>query len=148
MKDQALLLGEMIALAAMGHKDQLDRGGAAYFLHPLRILFRLRTRDNELMQMAAGHDLVEDSNITLDHLRALGFSERVIAGLDCLTHREGESYDAYIDRIATNPDAVRIKLEDLRDNSDITRMKGVRDKDVERLKKYFLAFQKLSALVV
>lgn len=145
MSDQDLLLGEAIAIAALAHKNQKDRGGNAYFLHPMRIMFRLRTQDAELMQMAILHDVVEDSNINFDNLRALGFSERVLSALQCLSHLdETEPYEAYIERIRLNPDATRIKVEDLRDNSDITRLKGVREKDFERLKKYSLAYVRLT----
>ena len=110
----------------------------------MEILFRLRTDDQELMQMAALHDVVEDSNLSIDDLRDEGFSERVIAAMILMTHEKDESYSQYIRAISGNEDAVKIKLEDLRDNSDITRLKGVREKDLQRMQKYHRAYLFLS----
>lgn len=136
------LLGLAISLAAQVHEKQKDRGGNAYILHPMRIMLRLRTTDEELMQMAILHDVIEDSEggYTLEKLQELGFSLRVLSALALLTHNKDEDYDSYIMKIASNVDAVRIKMEDLRDNSDITRLKGLREKDFERMKKYNKAF--------
>lgn len=138
------MLGEAIALAANTHKDQLDKGGYAYILHPLRMMMRLRTDDEELMAIAILHDAVEDSDLTIMDLTKMGFPIRVIAGVDAMTRRDDETYDQFIKRCAMNPDAKRVKREDLRDNSDITRLKGLRQKDFERLEKYSRAFMYLS----
>lgn len=146
-----LTLGDMIALAARAHQDDLDKGGNAYILHPIRMMMRLRTDDEELMQIAIGHDLLEDHGddavdgyygtyrVYIDQLA----SERVKIGIEALTKRAGESYEDFIERCATNYDAVRVKLEDLRDNSDITRLKGLREKDFERIVKYQKAYVRL-----
>lgn len=142
------MLGLAISIAAQAHEKVTDRGGNAYILHPIRLMMRLRTKDQELMQMAILHDVVEDcSEYSLEYLASLGFSDRVIAALDLLTHKKEDSYDAYIDKIATNKDAILIKIQDLRDNADITRLKGVRDKDIERLKKYHHCYIKLSGIL-
>jgi len=134
------MLGKAIAIASKAHEDQKDRGGHAYILHPIRIMMRLRTNDDELMQIAVLHDVVEDSNWSLDDLTAQGFSTRVVNALKLLTHNLNESYEEYVTKIATNPDATRIKLEDLRDNSDITRLKGLRERDLQRVEKYHRAY--------
>jgi len=134
------VLGLAISIAAQAHERQRDRGGKAYILHPMRLMMRLRTDDVDLMCMAAMHDVVEDSRWTLDALHREGFNDRVITALDCLTHRDGESYDDYLARICTNEDAIMVKLEDLRDNSDITRLKGLSEKDLLRTRKYHHAF--------
>jgi len=77
-------------------------------------------------------------------LYALGFSQRVVTGVDCMTHRAGEDYmDVYIQRIALNPDARRIKIQDLDHNSQMMRMKGIRQKDFRRIEKYQRAYQYL-----
>jgi (p)ppGpp synthase/HD superfamily hydrolase len=135
------VLGKAIRIAAQSHEKQTDRGGNAYILHPIRIMMRLRTTDEEIMSMAILHDVIEDDpEWTIERLRAEGFSERVCAGLQCLTHPKDEPYEEYIKRIATNADAVDVKLEDIRDNSDITRLKGLRQKDFERIEKYHRAY--------
>lgn len=138
------MLGLAISIAASAHQSQIDKGGKPYILHPIRMMMRLRTDDEELMSIAILHDVVEDSDHTLNDLRSLGFSERVISGVDALTKRDGEDYDAFIKRCAVNPDAKRVKREDLRDNADITRLKGLRQKDFERLEKYSRAYIYLS----
>lgn len=130
-------------IAAREHLNAKDKGGHAYILHPMRIAMRLRTDDEELLAIAIMHDVIEDSKVTFDDLRADGFSERVIDGLALLTHRKGVSYDDYIDGMKLSVDALRIKREDLRDNSDITRLKGITEKDFERMKKYQRAFVKV-----
>ena len=138
------VLGSAIALAASTHESQMDKGGKAYILHPLRMMMRLRTDDVELMAIAVLHDVVEDSDTTIEDLVAMGYSMRIVAGVDAMTRRENETYDEFIKRCAQNPDARLVKREDLRDNSDITRLKGLRQKDFERLEKYSRAFIYLS----
>lgn len=137
-------MGIAISLAASGHQSQTDKAGNPYILHCLYVMNKCRHYDEETMQMAVMHDLIEDTDTTLDDLRQLGFSERVISGLDCLTHRKDEPYGDYIERISSNIDAMRVKCKDLRHNSDITRMKGVRQKDFDRIAKYHEAFKLLT----
>ena len=106
-------------------------------------MMRLRTSDEELMAIAVLHDVVEDCGVSFDELRAVGMTERVVTGVKDLTRQPGETYEQFIERLACNPDALRVKLEDLRDNSDLTRLKGVTEKDVSRMQKYMNAFKNL-----
>lgn len=140
------MLGKAIMIASAVHVDQTDRGGKAYILHPMRLMMRLRTDDEELMSIAILHDVVEDSDWTFEDLIRTGFSPRVLAALVLLTHVGGEAYEDYIERIGISLDAIMIKKEDLRDNSDITRLKGITDKDLLRTRKYHRAFMRLSEL--
>lgn len=128
--------GKAMFIAAREHMNVRDKGGHAYILHPMRIAMRLRTTDEELMSVAILHDVIEDSKLTFEDLKEEGFSERVISALRLLTHQKGVSYDDYINNMRGNLDALRIKREDLRDNTDITRLRGLTDKDFERMKKY------------
>lgn len=132
-------LGKAVAIAAKAHMDKTDNGGQAYIMHPIRLVMRLRTRDEELMSIAILHDVIEDSEWTLEMLEHEGFSKRVVNALAMLTHEPEDSYEEYIRKISTNMDAILVKLEDLRDNSDITRLKGLRYKDIERVRKYHKA---------
>lgn len=138
------VLGSAIALAASMHEEQMDKGGKAYILHPIRMMMRLRTDDEELMAIAILHDVIEDSELEISDLMMKGYSERIIEGVRAMTRKDGETYDDFIKRCALNPDARRVKREDLRDNSDITRLKGLRKKDFERLEKYSRSFIYLS----
>jgi (p)ppGpp synthase/HD superfamily hydrolase len=134
-----------VLIAAREHLGVRDNGGHAYILHPMRIAMRLRTNDEDLMSIAILHDVIEDSKVTFACLEFEGFSQRVITALKLLTHQKGVSYDDYIDAMRGNRDALRVKREDLRDNSDITRLKGIREKDHQRMIKYVKAFTKVEA---
>ena len=86
------------------------------------------------------HDVVEDSDITLDDLRAAGFPDEILTAVQLLTHEDGISYDAYVERLKPHPLARKIKLADLEDNSDIRRLSGIESKDLDRLRKYHRAW--------
>lgn len=141
---QANTLGAAIALAAKAHQGQIDKGGAPYILHPLRLMFRLQDADARIV--AVLHDVVEDSDITLDDLRAQGYSEEVLRAVDALTHREGETYDEFTERIAPNPLARTVKIEDLRDNLDLTRVQSLSEGSAERIDRYRRALSRLLPL--
>jgi (p)ppGpp synthase/HD superfamily hydrolase len=141
------MLNEMLLLATNRFNGKYDKGGAPYILHCLKVLHYLKTDDEELQCIALGHDLVEDTNTTYTELRELGFTERVVDGIRALTKVPGETNDEYMGRIKANPDAIRVKLQDLRHNSDIRRLKGVRDKDIERMVKYHKMYTELKELV-
>ncbi len=134
-------LAEAILLAVQAHYGQLDRYGRPYILHPLRVMQRVETEAE--MTAAILHDIVEDTPYTLDDLRALGYAEEVVAAVDHLSRREGETYEAYIERLRPHPMARRIKLADLEDNMDLRRLDTIGEKDVERLRRYRQAWERL-----
>jgi (p)ppGpp synthase/HD superfamily hydrolase len=92
------------------------------------------------------HDVVEDSPTTLDDLRREGFPEYIVQAVDCLTKREGEPYDQFVDRTKTNKLAIAVKLNDLEDNMDVRRAPRLEEKDLERLNKYLKAWHQLVRL--
>jgi (p)ppGpp synthase/HD superfamily hydrolase len=139
------MLSKMISLATERHAGQFDKGGRPYILHPLTVMHRLRTDDEELQCIAVGHDLLEDTETTEGELCDMGFGPRVIDAIFCLTKRPGDSEAAYRYRVKHNPDAVRVKIEDLRHNSDIRRLKGVTEKDVARMVRYHEFYLELKA---
>ena len=130
-----------VAIAAEAHAGQTDKAGAPYLLHPLRLLLQATTDEERIV--AVLHDVVEDSAWTLDRLRAEGFSPAVVDAIDSVTRREGESYDAFVDRAARNPIGRQVKLLDLRDNSDLGRIVDPTDKDRIRVAKYRRAIERL-----
>lgn len=85
-----------------------------YILHPLRVMLGVTSRVAQIV--AVLHDVVEDSDTTLNTLAEQGFSEDILDALDCITHRPGEAYEDYVDRLSVNPIAREVKLSDLRDN--------------------------------
>ena len=139
-------LGIAIAITAQGFKSVLDKGNQPYILHCLRVMNSLNTDDWELKAIAVMHDNIEDGICTVKELIDLGFSNRVIYTLMDLTHNKKDSYENYIKKISLNEDAVKIKLADLKDNSDITRLKGLTKKDFDRIEKYHKAYVYLSKL--
>lgn len=144
------LLSKAILIATNGHAGQFDKGGMPYILHPLKVMYYLKTDDEELQCIAILHDVIEDTAVTYADLVASGFSERVIDGVRALTKLPGETLDEYKARVYANVDAMKVKRCDLRHNSDIRRLKGVRQKDIDRIAKYHLFYieieQHLAAL--
>lgn len=136
-------LAKAISIATIAHEGQYDKAGKPYILHPLHLMNQLMF-DVQLATIAVLHDVVEDSDYTFDDLEGAGFSIRVLSALILLTHDESEDYlGDYIPKISTNYDAIRVKRKDLEHNSDITRLKGIRAQDLERLEKYHMAFMML-----
>ncbi len=135
-------LERAIALAAIAHEGQIDKVGAPYILHVLRVMLRLTTPEERMA--AALHDVVEDCGWTLDRLRAEGFPEEVIAGIDAVTRRDSESYEEFVLRAKAHPIGRRVKMADLEDNSDVTRLSEITERDQARLAKYRRAMEMLA----
>ena len=133
------LLERAILLAVQAHRGQVDRSGAPYILHPLRVMFRVETENERIA--AVLHDVVEDTDWTLDGLRAEGFPEEIVQAVDCLTRREGESYDDRVARAAAHPIARRVKLADLEDNMDARRLTRWCEEDAARFERYHRAWR-------
>ena len=136
-------LERAIALAAQAHEGQIDKAGAPDILHPLRMMLSVDTP--EARMAAVLHDVVEDTPITLDQLRLEGFPGTVIEAVEALTKRPDEEndYDGFIRRVAPNPLARTVKLADLRDNCDMSRIVQPTEKDWRRIEKYKRAIQYL-----
>lgn len=135
-------LDTALALAVEAHRGQLDKAGQPYILHPLRVMARVSTPTERLV--AVLHDVVEDSPTTLDDLRRAGFSDEVVRAVDFLTRREDESYEAFIERVAGDPLARRVKLADLEDNMTLTRLAELDARAMERLGRYLRAYRRLT----
>lgn len=144
---QKINLNRMLWLVSIYFADEYDKGGNPYALHCIRVMQNLNSQDEELQCIALGHDLIEDTEVSANYLRDHGFSERVVRGIVALTKIKGEDYETYKSRVKSNPDAIRVKIADLKDNSDITRLKGVSEKDFERMKKYHQFYVELQELV-
>lgn len=130
------LLGKVLVLATNAHAGQFDRGGNPYILHPLKVMHYLKTTDEELQCIALLHDVIEDTKTTWEDLREIGCTSRVISAVRVLTKMPGQSYDEYKLEVFANLDAMRVKMADLRHNTDIRRLKGITEKDIARLAKY------------
>ena len=137
------LLGKFIAFAAAAHTGQFDKAGEPYILHVLEVLHGVRTEDEEIQCIAVGHDLFEDTKTTVEDLIQLGATERIISGILAVTKQNGESYASYRKKVLANVDAMKVKKSDLKHNSDITRLKGITDKDVARMGKYMAFYTEI-----
>ena len=135
------LLGLAIEIAAEAHSGQKDRCGAPYILHPLRVMFRVGTTRERIVAIL--HDVVEDTKWTFEDLSKKGFPDEIIEALKCDTKQEGEEYERFVERSASNPLARRVKIADLEDNMDLRRTPEIGDKEKQRLQKYVKAWKRL-----
>ena len=135
-------LQRALEISVTAHGDTLDKGGFLYVLHPLRLVHNSETEDERIA--SALHDVCEDvEGWTLDRLREEGFAEHIVQALDNLTRREGETYAEFIERCCTSLLSIRVKLLDIQDNMNITRIMTLEEKDLGRMKRYHRAYLKL-----
>jgi (p)ppGpp synthase/HD superfamily hydrolase len=133
-------------IAAAAHADTFDKFGAPYMHHVHRVSLAGLTEEEKIVGLL--HDVVEDTEWTFEALEREGFSKQVIDALKCVTKTsEDEDYELFIQRVARNPLAIRVKLNDLADNMDIRRIPELGPKDFERLRKYHKAYQYLKSLI-
>jgi len=116
------------------HKDQTDKSGMPYVFHPFHLAEQMT--DENTTVVALLHDVVEDSERTLDDLREMGFCEAVIEAIALMTHAPNVPYMDYVAQIKTNPIAKTVKLADLKHNSDLSRLDSITPYDLERAEKY------------
>lgn len=139
----------------LAHRGQVDKGGKHYFLHPFRVSQETKNHftwkhtdfDKFIAEcVALLHDVIEDSNITADDLVHEGFEHAIVNRVVRMTRKEDESYMDYIKRIGEDNICRIVKMCDLKDNMDITRLEKITDKDFDRLKKYHKAYKYLKSL--
>ncbi len=135
------MLDKAIRIAAIAHEGQTDKAGQPYIMHPLRVMF---SRKDEIERICAVlHDVIEDTDISLADLRNEGFSQDVLTALDALTKRTGENYEDFIERVIENNIACNVKLADLTDNMDLSRISNPTEEDFKRIEKYRKAANKI-----
>jgi (p)ppGpp synthase/HD superfamily hydrolase len=151
-------LARAIAIAAQAHEDQVDKAGQPYILHPLRVMLRM-TNDVERM-VAVLHDVVEDGPAwSFERLQEEGFPAEVVSALQAVTKQSAEEdgegdaeeakverYLGFIRRAAAHPVGRRVKMADLQDNCDLSRLAAPTDKDLRRIAKYRRALELLAEL--
>ena len=145
------LLVRAWGIAINAHKGQVDKAGKDYFTsHVMDVYEKVTPLYDEDYNIcitdvvALLHDVVEDTDWTIDALREQGFTEEILEALMCVTKKEGESYERFVERSKSNRFAREVKIADLRSNMDITRLNEITDKDVERLRKYHKAYNFLT----
>ena len=124
------------------HKEQKDKAGLPYIFHPFHLAEQMT--DEVTFCTALLHDVVEDTDITFEHLSELGFTAPILDALKLLTHDKSVPYMDYIKKIAENPVARAVKLADLLHNSDLSRLDTVDEKARKRAEKYKQAVELLA----
>lgn len=131
-----------IVIATVKHNKQVDKSGEPYIKHVIRVSQMGQTEDEKIVGLL--HDVVEDTGYTLDELSEDGFSDKVIEAVDALTRKEGQSYTEFINTvIETSELAARVKLNDLLDNMDVTRLKKLKNNDLDRINKYLKSYHRI-----
>ena len=131
-----------IKTAFKAHEGAVDRSGLPYITHPLHLAESMDTEDETVAAIL--HDVVEDTDITIDDLRKEGFTETQLEAVRLLTHEDGISYMDYVKRLKSNPIAKKVKLSDLKHNMDRTRIRNASEKDEARYQKYETAYKYLT----
>jgi (p)ppGpp synthase/HD superfamily hydrolase len=136
-----LLFEKAISIALRAHKGKKDKGGNPYILHPLRIMVSMDTLEEKIV--AVLHDVIEDSDISIEYLTKLKFPESIINAIALLSKTKNQDYNDYINSIKKNKLATKIKIADLEDNMNLSRLKSITEKDKKRLVKYKTAYNNL-----
>ena len=132
-----------IQIAVAAHAGIKDKGGKPYILHPIKVMMRVETEEEQIVAIL--HDVVEDTDWTFDALRNEGFSETVIEALETVTkYSEDEDYEDFIKRSLGNDIGRKVKIADLRENLDVTRIGKLSEKDIKRINKYNRALKTLT----
>ena len=143
---KASLTGKLeiaLQLAATAHSGQKDKAGKPYILHPIRVMLSVRTTDEQITAIL--HDTVEDTTVTFEQLSEAGFSVEIVSAVRALTKLDGESRVEAARRAVEHPIARQVKLADVKDNMDMSRIPNPTDKDLERLDEYKLVKEILEA---
>ena len=140
-KQKMRKIEKAIEIAMVAHKGQVDKAGKPYILHPLRLMLQLD--DTTDMIAAVLHDVLEDSDYTPERLMLEGIPGEAVKVVQHLSRKGGETYQEFIMRVAGDERATRIKMLDLVDNLNISRIENVTRKDLGRVAKYHAALKYL-----
>ncbi len=130
-----------LKLCFEAHKEQFDKSGMPYVFHPFHLAEQMT--DESTTVVALLHDVIEDTDYTVNDLRELGFSEEILSAISLMTHADGVDYMEYVAEIKKNPIAKAVKLADLCHNSDMTRLETITEGDQKRVEKYKRAIELL-----
>ena len=130
-----------LELAVEKHKNQTDKAGNPYILHPLHVRENVNRKEGKIVAIL--HDIIEDTDITENYLLKIGLSKRIVDAVVALTRSEDMDYQEYIKNLSSNPLAKEVKLADLEHNMDLKRLPTLEEKDLERNRKYQIAYHYL-----
>ena len=126
-----------LKLCFEAHKNQMDKSGMPYVFHPFHLAEQMQTEETTVVALL--HDLVEDTDYTIEDLTSMGFDKNITDAIALMTHADDVEYMNYVRKIKNNPIAKAVKLADLKHNSDLTRLDVVDQKALSRREKYLKA---------
>ncbi len=126
-----------LKLCFEAHKNQVDKSGMPYVFHPFHLAEQMQTEETTIVALL--HDLVEDTDYTIEDLISMGFDKNITDTIALMTHASDVPYMDYVREIKSNPIAKAVKLADLKHNSDLTRLDAIDEKALSRRKKYLKA---------
>lgn len=135
------LLSKALQIATKAHEGQTDKAGAPYIFHPIRVSNRCSTNSERIVALL--HDTIEDTEVTAEYLLTEGFPREIVDAILSVSRNKDESYEDFIKRSRLNPIGRQVKIHDLEDNMDITRLSELTEKDLVRLNKYLKAYRYL-----
>ncbi|MDO5011384.1 MAG: HD domain-containing protein [Intestinibacter bartlettii] len=128
-----------LELAVKKHKNQTDKSGNPYILHPLHVMETVKTKEAKIVALL--HDIIEDTDVTKDYLLEIGISKHIVDAVVALTRFDvNQDYQEYIKNLSSNPLAKEVKLADLEHNMDLKRLPSLSQKDLDRNIKYQIAY--------
>ncbi|MDK8180608.1 GTP pyrophosphokinase [Paenibacillus sp. UMB4589-SE434] len=134
-------ISKAIILATKAHDGQVDKGGNPYILHPLRVMLKMKSEEEKIV--AVLHDVLEDTELNSKELLELGLSEDAVFAIECLTRHKDESYIEFIQRLKSVPVARSVKIADIMDNMNLSRIESPTEQDYIRNLKYQKALDEL-----
>ena len=138
------LIDKSLGIITNLFNDKLDKGNSPYVLHLLKVYQGVNTNEEKIVALL--HDVLENTDTTMDDLKELGYSKEIIDTIVVLTKKKGEDYRDYIERIINSGDkiAMNVKLSDLKCNMDIKKIKNPTTNDYERIhKRYEPAYDRI-----
>ncbi len=138
-------IDKAVQIAAKSHEGQKDKVGAPYILHPIGVMMRGQSDAARIVGVL--HDVVEDTQTTIEDLEKAGFAEGIVAAVRCMTHSKDESYADYVVRCKGNATAHEVKLADLTENSRLDRIMlrpEQFESDMARIRRYLLSYKYLT----
>lgn len=138
-----MLLIKAFFLCIIKHWKQKDKAGKRYIWHPIRVMLNVEGYNEKIVALL--HDIVEDTEVTIPDLKNLKFSKEVIEAIDVITKKKDQEYFSYLKSIKDNSIAKKVKIEDLKHNNDLKRLRFVTQKDMDRVIKYKKALDYLIA---
>lgn len=136
-------LNKAISIAATAHDGQFQKNGLPYILHPIHVMNNVNSLNEKIVAIL--HDVVEDTEVSIEKLQTEGFSNEITEAISLLTKTEGTEYTSYIEKIKSNELAKTVKLADMKHNIDCLRLNELNDYDLKRIKKYHSSIKYLES---